>query len=707
MRLICLIFLGLISIQSAMAVKAYPYPIQVRQPDGSIISIMVNGDELFHYQTTLDGKTVARGEDGFYYYARYSMSGVDITGIRATSGFPLVSVTGQSPEAVSPEAVRFFREKNSMMMQRYGVTIGNGAALPTKTIRILIIPAAFSDLPFSVQNPQEHFSNMMNTPGYAENGGTGSASDYFRDNLPDLDFIFDVTEPVTLSKPYSYYGRNDISTPSVITYDTGIREMINEACTLADSNVDFTRYDNDLDGTVDYVFVFYAGYNEAESGDENTIWPQTYNAGSDGARVDGVRIGMFSCSSELTGNGIGNDAVPAGIGTFCHEFSHFLGLKDLYDTDHGNGGMSKCLWGTLSVMDAGNYNNYGRTPPYYCAIDRELTNSANYIETETGTTVSLDAIGDNGNTIKVSTSTKGEYYLIENRQETGWDTYIGGSGMVIYHIDKSDNNVDGITASMRWKTNLINTYSQHECADLVEASPTAEHISQIFFPGQAEIKEFSAAGTPAFISWDGRPVGIRFANITNNGSTVSFDILEDNTEILLSPTGLKLKTYQNKAIAEWDCGRPGSYKWGLIWNTNESSYSYVDTAYITRYTFDNLSPKTEYHCLLYHIGEHNNGDTLSFSFSTSALTSPYPYIVLDKREYTTGDTLNLTINNLSEELSSCMWFINGNRAITDRYIFRSSGQYEIKAVLTYSSDGSEETIRRKLTVNDSESTKQP
>lgn len=690
-----------------MAVKAYPYPIQVRQPDGSIISVINYGDELFHYQTTLDGKTVIKGDDGFYYYARYSMSGIDITKMRAASGFPFTSVTGQASDAVSPETVRFFREKNAIIRQMNGSSIGTGASLPAKTIRILVIPAAFPDLPFSVQNPQAHFSSMMNTPGYSDNGGTGSASDYFKDNLPHLNLTFDVTEPVTLSKSYSYYGRNDASTPSVITYDVGIRDMVNEACSLADNNVDFSQYDNDRDGTVDYVFIFFAGHNEAESGDENTIWPQTYNTGADGAKIDGVRIGMFSCSSELAGNGLGNEAVPAGIGTFCHEFSHFLGLKDLYDTDHGNGGMSKCLWGTLSVMDAGNYNNYGRTPPYYCAIDRELTGSLNCLETETGMTVSLEAIGNNGTAIKIPTSTKGEYYLVENRQETGWDAYIGGSGMIIYHIDKSDNNIDGITASLRWNTNLINTYSQHECADLVEASPTAEHISQVFFPGQADIREFSAAGTPAFISWDGRPVGIRFADITDHGGIVSFDILEDNTEILLSPTGLKLKTYQNKAIAEWNCGRPGSYKWGLIWDSYESSYSFVDTAYITKYTFENLSPKTEYNCLLYHIGEHNNGDTLSFSFSTTALTSPYPYIVLDKREYHTGDTLDLAINNLTEDLGSCLWFINGNRAITDRYIFRMPGQYEITAVLTYSSDGSEETIRRKLTVNDSENAEQP
>lgn len=698
MRLICLIFFCFISIQTAMAVRAYPYTVQVRQPDGTILPVTLHGDEFFHYAATPDGKPVVKGRDGFYYYARYSINGIENTGSRVSAGYRGMPAIGQRHEAVSPETIRFFREKNLMEMKKNGGIPGFDIQQPKK-IKILIIPVEFADLRFSVEDPKSHFGNMMNTPGYSENGGTGSAHDYFKANLPALDFSFDITDPVTLSQPYSYYGENDISTPSVISYDIRIREMVNEACRLADRNVDFSQYDNNMDGTADYVFIFFAGYNEAESGDDNAIWPQTNNAGTAGIKLDGVKIGLFSCSSELTGGGIGSEAIPSGIGTFCHEFSHFLGLKDLYDTDHGNGGMSKCLWGTLSVMDTGNYNNYGRTPPYYCAIEREMTGTAEYISAKAGMSISLPPVSTKGEIIKIPTSTKDEYYLVENRQESGWDAYIGGSGMLVYHIDKSGNNVDGITASVRWQTNLINTYSQHECADLVEASPTAGHISQVFFPGQADIKEFSAAGTPAFISWDGRPVGLKFTNITADGNTVSFDIHEDNTEILLVPSGLKLKTYQNKAIAEWECGRPGAYKWGIILSDSENpSATIKDTALITRYTFEDLTPKTEYRCLLYHIGEYNNGDTLAFGFTTSALTSPYPYIALDKRTYSKGDTLDLAINNLTEDISSCMWYINGNRAITDQYIFRSQGEYEIKAILTYSSDGSEEIIRRKITI---------
>ena len=700
MRPICLIFLLMVSVQTALAVRAWPYPVTVRQPDGSTVTILLHGDEYFHYATTTDGRTVSKGRDGFFYYTSYSTAGVEVSDRRVAAASILPFSLTADDAAVDKLTARHFREQNRRRL-------GMAGEIPVKasgsTARALIIPVEFSDVHFSVTDPRTHFDNMMNTPGYSENGGTGSVKDYFMANMPDKEFIFDVCSPVRLDHPYSYYGENDVSTPSVIRYDIRIKDMVKDACTLASNEIDFSEYDMDSDGIIDYVFIYFAGYNEAESGDDNAIWPQTYNLISYGLRFDGLNLGLFACTSELSGSDLGGDVIPSGIGTFCHEFAHFLGLVDLYDTDHGSGGMGKCLWGSLSLMDTGNYNNFGRTPPYFCAIDRELAGTALYMSVSEGMTVSLEPSSIQGTTIRIPTSTNGEYYLVENRQQTGWDSYIGGSGMLIYHIDKSENIVDGITASMRWKTNLINAYAEHECADLVEASPKAEHISQVFFPGQAEITGFSAAGTPAFIEWDGTPLGIQFSNIAMTSDAVTFDIMEDNTEILLRPTELHITAYQNKALAEWDCGRPGTYKWGLIWgDVNEPEKAVKDTAMTNRYTFENLSPKTGYFCLLYHIGEHNHGDTAAVRFSTSALTSPYPYITLDRRVYRAGDTVNLVINNLTEDISSCLWYINGTRAITDRYILRSAGEYEITAVIRYSSDGSQETIRRLLTVKEEE-----
>lgn len=676
MRSICfIIFLLLIQTYTAMAVKAPPYPIKVRQPDGSTISVYIAGDEFFHYIHTADGKRIARNADGFFRHAA----------------------------AFTQAEAAMIRERNITHRFPNGTAVLNATAVSTPIVKALIIPVEFDDVSFSVTDPRVHFHEMLNAPGYSANGGTGSAKDYFEANMPGIEFNFDVAEPVKLSRSYAYYGENDASIPSVITYDIHLDELVKEACTLANDSVDFSDYDLNGDGQADFIFFYLAGYNEAESGDDYTIWPQTYNIFSKGIRLDGVSIGLFGCSSELSGSDLGIDGgyIPSGIGTFCHEFGHFLGLVDLYDTDYGNGGLSNCLWGKLSLMDEGNYNNSGRTPPYFCAIDRELAGSASYMNISAGTTVSLAPIHANGDVIRVPTSNNGEYYLIENRAMTGWDSYIEGAGMAVYHIDKSRNVVEGITASVRWTTNLINACASHECADLLEAFPNAGHISQVFFPGQAGITELSAGGTPAFISWDGTPVGLHLYNIMLNGETLTFDVKEDVSEILLTPESCNIEAFQNKAVLKWDAGRPGSYLWSVIWGKIQDGPELMkeDTTRITRFIFEDLQPKTDYLCSIHHIGEHDNGDTVTLRFSTLALTSPYPYIMLD-RHYNAGDTLEMVISNITEDYKSVIWYINGWRAISDRYIFRQAGDYEIKVVLEYSSDNSHETITRKLTVTD-------
>ena len=670
MRSICLIFFLLLTASTALAVKAPPAPITVRQPDGKVITLYISGDEFARRIVAADGRTMEKGRDGFFRPAQERRPG------------PVV-----------------LRRQSSLSMP--ALKSASAASLPTD-VRALVIPVSFEGTDFSVEDPATHFYEMLNSPGYSANGGTGSAKDYFEANMPGHTFTFDVSQPVRLSRPYSYYGENDISTPHVINYDMHLNDLIQEACTLAAASVDFQSYDTNGDGQVDYLFLFFAGYNEAESGDNDAIWPQSGNLSSEGIRINGVRIGLFGCSSELSGSdlGIEGGGIPSGIGTFCHEFGHYLGLVDLYDTDYGNGGMSSCLWGRLSLMDEGSYNNSGRTPPYFCAIDREQAGVISYRDAEAGTDISLSPTCLSGEVIRISTATPGEYYLLEYRTQNGWDAYIEGQGMAVYHVDRSDNVAGDITASVRWTTNLVNAYAMHQCADLVEAYPQASHISQVFFPGQAGITEFSAAGSPALIAWDGTPAGVKLTGISDNGETLTFRIEEDNTEVLLSPFSCHIEAWQNRALLEWRCGRPGTYTWALEWMPEESTQEPIrDTAYSQSYTFKGLSPNTDYVCSLHHVGSHSNGDTVTLRFTTDALSSPYPYMQL-RRRYFPGDTVRMIINNITEPVSSVKWHIDGSLINSDIYVFRQEGTYRMEVTLEYSSDGSTETISRTVTVSE-------
>ena len=171
----------------------------------------------------------------------------------------------------------------------------------------------------------------------------------------------------------------------------------------------------------------------------------------------------------------------AGIGTFCHEFSHVLGIPDFYDTDGYTGGYSEGV-GTWSIMDQGPYNNEGRTPPVFNAMERSI---AGWIELEeivnTGDYV-LNDLQEYNEAYMLSTDTGGEFFVLENRQNShGWDAYLPGHGMLIYHVDRSDRMVVGLSAIDRWEYNWPNNVSSHECFRIIPALLNADPADLTMF----------------------------------------------------------------------------------------------------------------------------------------------------------------------------------------------------------------------------------
>lgn len=763
MRSVSIIFLLLASFCSAYAVKAYPYPVEVVQPDGTRITILLHGDEFFRYATTLSGNVIAMGEDGFYHYADYNSGALSISQ-RKVDVFGAVAFPGsfrtigmEIPENVARE----IRQNNIRRLLRdagvenwtgafgtgvrqgangpqgavgfrgtigakgmYGAvgtkgTIGiNGAnggaggyasSSQVQDIQTLVLLVQFSDVAFSVEEPQVHFDKMLNQEGYSEYGATGSVSDYFRDNFLGWSFKFDVSPVITLPDTEEYYAANDESVPAVITYDVKMYELVKDACDAVKSEIDFSIYDKDGDGKVDHLFVIYAGYNEAEGGGKNTIWPHSWDISSHNFKYNGVKIGQYGCTSELMG---ATSSLPAGIGTFCHEFSHSLGLVDLYDVNYGSEGKGKCLWKVLSIMDEGNYNNDGKTPPYYCAIDRELAGIADIEVLSSDSPLSeylLEPVNIGGKVYRADTKVPGEYFLMEVRAQSGWDSYIGGRGMAVYHIDKSDNIAGGIRASVRWDNNLVNAYSPHECADLIEAMNDAIDISQVFFPGQGDIHEFSASTIPAFDEWSGDAVGLKIFDIGYDGDNVMFQLMEDNTERMLSVLGAQVTAYQKDASVRWKTEKKGEFTWGLRWGLqSQPSSDFTETqTNLLRLSIPNLEPKSDYVCEIFHKGKTGNGDTVAVKFTTMGVTSSFPYLYQIKSHYSVGDTVSLKALNFLEDVSSIEWYIDNTSIKEGRYVFRSPGQKELKAVIRYSKDDSQEIITKIVMIgNPGEGTQQ-
>ena len=482
---------------SAFAVPAKPGVFTRVQPDGSIVLLERHGDEFFHW-TTLAGtsQAVAPGRDGYWHNT-----------------------------VIAPE-----RRLKAANLRRSANTMRQAASAEYTDMshgerHIPVLLVEFQDVKFSVGSPQAKFDALLNLAGYSENGGTGSVRDYYLDNSHGaFKPVFDVYGPVTLPHAMAYYGGND----EEIDFDGRPEIAFFDAAVLLDGSVDFSRYDYDSDGYVDMTLFYYAGYNEAEGGPEDSIWPHQWSAqGSSSAKVrsttfDGKRLAAYFCTSELRGStGIN----MCGIGTTCHEFAHSLGLPDFYDTDYAENGYAGALY-SFSVMCSGSYNNNGFTPPYLNAEERIILG---WMKEEDAPWLGTGAITlpfiDNNAAYKIPTSTEGEYFLLECRGASGWDKPLP-AGLVVYHVDKSPSRVIGeISAYQHWAYwrwyNTINAYGSHPCFYVVPAaSPTSlsytGELAEMVFPGSRDVTHY----TP--VDWSGKKSGSLLYNIFNGLSESQF-----------------------------------------------------------------------------------------------------------------------------------------------------------------------------------------
>ena len=313
--------------------------------------------------------------------------------------------------------------------------------------RGLIILVEFQDKSFLAAHDSLLYTRIANEEGFtSDDGHHGSVSDYFRDQSNGLfNLKFDVAGPVMLANDYAYYGADADGEEGM---DARPGEMVVEACKAVDPYIDFSNYDWDGDGEAEEVFILYAGLGQAAGGNSNTIWPhmwQISDATNYGSKItlDGTVIDTYACSCELT-QASGRTTID-GIGTFCHEFSHCLGLPDIYDTNGSNYGMN--AW---DLMDYGCYNGSGFTPAAYTSYERIF---AGWL---TPTTLQQDTIIENMKSLTeggpayiiYNDAQPDEYYLLENRQLNSWDAELPGSGLLILHVDYD---------SLLWENNMVNT----------------------------------------------------------------------------------------------------------------------------------------------------------------------------------------------------------------------------------------------------------
>lgn len=661
----------------AGAVRAYPFPISVRLPDGSALTIRIYGDEYFRYTTTDDGYTIAQKNDGYYYYADINGSGNVTTGnIRAhdsgSRGMAESAMLSVKTKGIAVSAVttRSGEMRRAMQMQK--------AVPATGKRKFLVILAEFSDLGFKTPNAGRSFTDLLTQEGYSANGGTGSAYDYYKDNsngrfTPE----YVVVGPVKLPQNMAYYGANDGS-----GNDLRPRQMVIDACQAAKTaGTVFSQFDTDGDNVLDNVFVYYAGYNEAEGGGANTVWPHQWTVEDFNVRINGVLLSRYACSSELRAAA---GAAMVGIGTFCHEFGHVLGLPDLYDTDGSIGGEAPGLY-DLALMCSGNYNNEGRTPPYMNVLERTIVGWMEPEELTVSGQYNLPSI-DNNKAYSIQTGNNGEYYLLENRQLQGWDAYLVSSGILIYRIDRSGNIVDGATAMSRWEANTLNNVKAHQCADLVEADgieTAALATAGMFFPGTRNVKEFSNRTTPAAVGWSGKSFGKNIFGIKQTGGQIYFEMRTGDAN---NPLGLTVQTARDEAFVSWNALLAGSH-WTLMWRKKgETAYQQVETD--SSYVFlTGLLPDTQYELKLESAGEES-----AWSFTTIAGNPDFAAIGGVSGTYTVGQRFGLLVMNKPSDAVRTVWKLN-DAVVVGRVVKLGAGKNELRLELTTNAGDTEVVVK--------------
>lgn len=465
--------------------------------------------------------------------------GTDGTAYRATADenvFEAFDLEAQKPAAAARRAraeqgrvARLARVKNSLKGADDKMRGLGGDHITYKGVKKgLVVLVDFKNKKFADGHDLEYYKNVINGKDFTdeEEGYVGSVRDYFlAQSNGQFELDFDVVGPVTMSKNYGYYG-ND----GAYQKDEKVYEMIKEACDGIQDKVNLKDYDWDGDGEADQVFFLYAGLGQASGGSAGTVWPHeselrywpcgvlSYPTG---------KINTYACANELQPETQGSSRyISAGIGTICHEFSHCLGFADMYDTTGGGGyGMS-----VFDVMDQGSYNGNGFVPCNYTAFERIYAGWVEAIELiDPATVKDMKSVSDYGRPfIMYNYKNTNEYFLLENRQNTGWDKGLYGSnGLLIVHVNYVPS---------RWANNSVNSSAEKiQCCTVVNADGSREN-TQYSLQGDLypyEVKgvtmndEFTDESEPAAKLYtknsdNSYALGIPITNIKRSKGSISF-----------------------------------------------------------------------------------------------------------------------------------------------------------------------------------------
>lgn len=570
------------------------------QPNGAKLNAKVCGDERVHWFETADGYTLLRNKDGFFVYAEK-----DIDGNLKESKYVAGRDDKKLPQSIIPH-LRYSKQQIDAKFADWKINdtppqkITNSLQAVEGVRKYLIVLMEYPDVPFT--KTREEYDAMFNQKNYQGAGGIGSVLDYYQENSYGL-FApqFVVVGPYMAEHNQAYY-----------TTETGshaaVRELVKEATDYAiDELGSFNSFDNDADDIIDAVGIIFAGHG-AESGDNNAIWSHKGYTASyfyEAPMYGGKYVWIYCCFPELEGK---YGTSISKIGVLCHEFCHTLGAPDYYDTDYSEQGQYTGA-GNWCLMAGGSWNGGGRCP---AGINIFQKWQYGWVEpiilAENDANVVIQNSAHFQEAYIIETRTEGEFYMMENRQQIGFDANIPGHGLLIWHVTTGAQGAACVNCK---HPNLMYPVSANSSFRIPTSDPTSYGVinsSSTPFPGTLKQTEFTDKTTPAAIAWNGNSNYKPIKNITETDSVISFNYTGRPDIIFNVPytynfTDANYFNYYNTI-----CPEIGYMRWQREYETSSQNWC----CHLQTYTFEDKSPT--HHWLIFPLLYLDSGFTYNFSF---------------------------------------------------------------------------------------------
>lgn len=501
MKKLFIISLLALSTVSAMAIPARRgLWSTITLSDGTQVRVELRGDEHLHYLQAENGTCYIK-KNGTY-------EQIDAAVL-------------QAKRAKRMSKRRIISASTSDGLGQYGkMSMGSLPSIGEYTIPVVMVQ--FADMEFQSTTTVEKMTRYYNEEGYADEiGCAGSVRDYFKAQSGDK-FIptFDVVGIVTLSNPYKYYGEHDENDPDIV--DKHMDDLPGDVISAAISQlgIDFSQYvvpaadENHAEG-VPLLAMFYAGPGEATEPTEtgaDYLWPCEWDDTDD--PIAQGNYGGVHFNSFFVGNEQYTDRSLMGMGTFCHETGHALGLPDFYVTDYNYTEDDPfSLW---SIMDCGGYVNDAHAPMGYTAYEKSIMGWLELKEIGDATEITLQSpIGSAENSAYIIRHSDTETFIFENRQPATWYPSPMGCGVMVSRIAYDEE---------LWRTNTLNNIQDEKHALMLAADKVKMDFYNHVGPSNLYGNGVDSILTLKTLRGDDQPINISKITKNDDGTiTLSFD----------------------------------------------------------------------------------------------------------------------------------------------------------------------------------------